>query len=413
MCAVRWPFFGAYMKYVCLKLCALLLSACSALSPLGAKALQTKNDPTEAGAVSCAAAVKPPFHGAEKAFRITELLPSLFQQACIPVAATAKSEQTQRPKTVSTPTMESKLCVGGQTFGVRLFTEGVLVVSVNAKEACHPAYDGGVRAGDLILSIGGKPVKCAREATQAILDSGGRALEFVCKRNEKNLSFTVTPVLEPESGHYKAGIWIKDTAAGIGTVTFFDPQSGYFGGLGHGICDTGSGTLIPIAKGTVTDAKITEIVRGQAGKPGELRGFLKNDRIGALLSNTDCGVFGILTAPKGDLPTVGLLPKGELKCGKAVIRCALGEAEISEYEITISDIDRSAKGSKCFSIHIEDPALLEKTGGIVQGMSGSPIIQNGKLVGAVTHVLINDPTTGYGIFIENMLSAVVNVNNNL
>ncbi|MBO5790536.1 MAG: SpoIVB peptidase [Clostridia bacterium] len=386
------------MKHFLVKLCALALLFCAVFSPLCVKTQAAEAEPGERSVF----AYKPPFLDADKAFRITELLPSLFGRACV----SASASPTAAAKVAKLPTKQSELCVGGQTFGVRLFTEGVLVVSVNAKEACHPAYDGGVRPGDLILSIGGKTVRSAKEATRLILESKGNALEFICKRNGNTHVFTVTPVLEQESGHYKAGLWIKDTAAGIGTVTFFDPQSGYFGGLGHGICDSESGALLPISKGTVTSAKITEIIRGQAGKPGELRGFLKNEKIGALLCNTDCGVFGILTAPAEKTNTVKLLTKDKLKNGKAVIRCSLGGDEVKEYAVTISNIDRGAKGAKCFSVHIEDPELLQKTGGIVQGMSGSPILQDGKLAGAVTHVLVNDPTTGYGIFIENMLNAM-------
>ena len=392
------PFFNVYMKHFISRLLAAVLLCCAAFLPMATTVQAAEANATERSTF----AYKPPFLNAEKAFRIAELLPSLFGRACVS-ASLAPAAST---KVAKLPTKESELCVGGQTFGTRLFTEGVLVVSVNSKEACHPAYDSGIREGDLIVSIGGKAVKSAKEATRMILESEGKALEFVCKRKGNTQIFTVTPVFEQESGHYKAGLWIKDTAAGIGTVTFYDPQSGYFGGLGHGICDTESGALLPISKGTVTSAKITEIVRGQAGKPGELRGFLKHEKLGSLLSNTECGVFGVLSAPKEQAETVKILPKDKVKAGKAVVRCSLGEETIKEYAVTISDINRTAKGAKCFSVHVDDPKLIEKTGGIVQGMSGSPILQDGKLVGALTHVLVSDPTTGYGIFIENMLNAM-------
>ena len=233
----------------------------------------------------------------------------------------------------------------------------------------------------------------------------GSAIKVTCKREGKELKFELTPHYEAEKGTYKAGIWIKDTVAGIGTVTYYNPEDGSFGGLGHGICDMDTGALVPITRGAVLDVSVTEIMRGECGKPGEIRGFLKHDKKGVLLKNHNCGVFGVLSPVPKLAEPIPLGKREELHTGKAILRCALGESTTTDYEICIGEIDRNATSSKCFSVTITDPALLKKTGGIIQGMSGSPIIQNGKLVGAVTHVLINDPTTGYGIFIENMLNA--------
>jgi stage IV sporulation protein B len=270
-----------------------------------------------------------------------------------------------------------------------------------------PAYEGGLRAGDTIISINGSAVKGVGDVTRAIDSSKGEVMIFICRRNGKEQRFKVRAAYSDESGKYKLGIWIRDNTAGIGTVTYIDPTTGDFGGLGHGIYDVDTGTLMPLYRGVVTDVTITGIIKGEQGKPGEIRGYLKNSKRGALLQNNDCGVFGIY-APAPSEDECELIPVGsrrEICEGSARIRCTLDGTGVKEYSVEIRNIDFDASGTKCFTIHVSDPALLEKTGGIVQGMSGSPILQNGKLVGAVTHVLINDPTTGYGIFIENMLNA--------
>ena len=299
---------------------------------------------------------------------------------------------------------EQKLLVGGTTFGVRLFTEGVQVVGVS-KEPC-PALAAGIECRDRILSINGTVTQTVEDVVKAIGASEGNPLTLVCKRGEKDLTVTLTPQRDT-SGKYHIGIWVRDHAAGIGTVTFVDPGSGAFGGLGHGICDGDTGALIPLSRGAVMEAEINGVVRGEQGNPGELKGYLSSKKIGTLLVNCDKGVFGILSPiPEDICECVEVGSRGCIHAGKATLRCALGEDSIGEYEIELSDIGNENKGTKCFAVHVTDKALIEKTGGIVQGMSGSPILQDGRLVGAVTHVLIGDPTRGYGIFIENMLSQV-------
>jgi stage IV sporulation protein B len=302
---------------------------------------------------------------------------------------------------------EQKLLVGGTTFGVRLFTEGVQVVGVS-KEPC-PALAAGIQCRDRILSINGTVTQTVEDVVKAIGASEGNPLTLVCKRGEKDLTVTLTPQRDT-SGKYHIGIWVRDHAAGIGTVTFVDPESGAFGGLGHGICDGDTGALIPLSRGAVMEAEINGVVRGEQGNPGELKGYLSSKKIGTLLVNCDKGVFGILSPiPEDICECVEVGSRGCIHAGKATLRCALGEDSIGEYEIELSDIANENKGTKCFAVHVTDKALIEKTGGIVQGMSGSPILQDGRLVGAVTHVLIGDPTRGYGIFIENMLSQVRNL----
>jgi len=298
------------------------------------------------------------------------------------------------------------LYVGGFPFGVRFKSDGVMVVgfsSEKTKEA-NPAYSVGIRPADVIKSVDGKEIHGIGELTDALGKCGGKALTLGMERGGKNFSVKLTPYRSCD-GKYKTGLTVRDSGAGIGTVTYVIPETNFFGGLGHGICDGETGAVIPMERGTVTDVTINGVVKGVSGAPGELRGSFKSAKTGALLENTSCGVFGMFTGlPEGHGELLPIALKNEVKSGDAYIMCTLDGTGPQKYSIKISDIDRTADGNKCFSVKITDKRLIEKTGGIVQGMSGSPIIQNGKLVGAVTHVLINDPTTGYGIFIENMLS---------
>ena len=306
---------------------------------------------------------------------------------------------------------DQRLYVGGIPFGVKFMTDGVLIVSFHPIEGCptekHPAKAAGLHQGDRILKINDKPLSSAVELSELVSKSGGAPLRLICERNGKEFSSTLTPIYVKSEGRYVSGISVRDSGAGIGTVTFIDPTSGAFAGLGHGICDGATGALIPMQRGSVVNVKISGIVRGLAGAPGEVKGYFSSGKVGTLLGNTECGVYGVLAKlPKecGEPMTVGR--REELQEGSACIYCTLDDNVRREYSVEISNIQRNAMGNKCFTVKITDEALLAKTGGIIQGMSGSPIIQNGKLVGAVTHVLINDPTTGYGIFIENMLASV-------
>ena len=304
-----------------------------------------------------------------------------------------------------------KLYPGGMPFGIKFATDGIMIVGFcevdTASGQKNPAKEAGLKTNDMIKKIDGVTLLSATDLTRIVEESGGRALLVEYTRLGKSYKTTITPVLSEAEGKYKTGAYVKDGGAGIGTVTFIDPDNYSFGGLGHGVCDGMSGELVPMTRGSVVDVTISGVIRGEVGKPGEIKGYFSSGKTGSLLQNTECGVYGVFAeAPKvtacEPLP-VGL--KSEIREGKAHIYCTLDTGKIEKYEIEISAIDKNATGNKCFTVKVTDKALLVKTGGIVQGMSGSPIIQNGKLIGAVTHVLINDPTTGYGIFIENMLNA--------
>ena len=299
---------------------------------------------------------------------------------------------------------------GGIPFGVKFTTEGVLVVGFCDIEegggARNPARAAGLRVRDVLTHINEQAIASASDLTDKINASGGAAVTVRYTRDGKSECVTLTPLPDTEGKGYKTGLYVRDSGAGIGTVTFFVPGTGAFAGLGHGICDSDTGELMPLRRGNVTDVTISGIHRGVAGMPGELRGYFGTGKCGTLLGNTACGVYGLYTTMPEGIPT-DTCPVGtrrDIHEGEATVLCTLSSNERRSYKIAISAIDRDAKGSKCFTVRVTDPALLEETGGIVQGMSGSPILQDGKLVGAVTHVLINNPTTGYGIFAENMLS---------
>ena len=301
------------------------------------------------------------------------------------------------------------LTAGGVPFGVRFTSDGIVVVGFTEVETSeglkNPAYDAGLRIGDVITHVAGCPVKNSEEMIRLIEEScGTSSVEITYVRDGGERTISLTPSLSSRDGRMKTGMWIRDTTAGIGTVTYINPETGEFAGLGHGICDTETGELLTMERGTVVDVEITGISRGIAGTPGELRGYFTGEKTGILLCNTECGVYGVFTdMPEDVLTDIPVGTRWDVCEGEAVIRCTLDECGPMEYGVKISEIRRDSRDNRSFTVEVTDAKLIEKTGGIVQGMSGSPILQNGKLIGAVTHVLINDPCRGYGIFIENML----------
>lgn len=336
------------------------------------------------------------------------------------VAAFAMKEPTTIPQqsvhtaTVSLPAFSPEelegltLCPGGMPFGVKFYTEGVTVVGFCDVETTqgkiNPASNAGLRAKDIILKVNGETLSGASELTDYIENCEGKTLALRIRRGKDEFDVSLTPIWCDAEARYKTGIWVRDSGAGIGTVTFVLPETGAFAGLGHGICDAETGELVAMKRGTISDVTISSVVRGAAGSPGELKGYFNPGKTGALLGNSACGVWGVFSqVPKSDYEPMPIGLRDEIHEGDAYILSTLDSGKIGQYDIRISNVNRDATGSKCFTVTVTDPDLLALSGGIVQGMSGSPIIQDGKIVGAVTHVLINDPTTGYGIFIENML----------
>lgn len=300
------------------------------------------------------------------------------------------------------------LYLGGMAFGVKLFTEGVLVVGISGVTGfgftVSPATDAGIQKGDVLLSVNGVELDSAETLKAAIEVAGATPVTVKLRRGDETITTTLYPALSAEDNKYRAGLWVRDSTAGIGTITYIDAESGAFAGLGHGICDSDTGALMPLGRGVVVDVDITGVKKGTAGVPGELKGSFDNVQRGTIERNAETGVYGTLDSlPQGlgEPMPVGL--KDELETGTAYICTTLNGNTAECFKIEIEKIYKNSGKTKNFLIKVTDPSLLEQTGGIVQGMSGSPIIQNGKIVGAVTHVLINDPTRGYGIFIENML----------
>lgn len=298
---------------------------------------------------------------------------------------------------------ELLLCPGGMPFGVRFATDGVLIVGI--PDNTSPAARAGLRVGDVILKIDGKPAGGAAAVGRAIDGCGGRAVRLDCLRDGRELTVTLTP-RKTQGGGFEAGVMIRDGGAGIGTVTYIDPTCNIFGGLGHGICDPDTGRPMPMSRGCLLGVRLTGIERSRPGAPGELRGSFDSVRLGAVTENTALGVFGAFaTLPSGTREAIPIAHRAEVREGDAVMLCTLDGGGVGEYSIRLAAIDRTSRGGRSFTVQVTDSRLIERTGGILQGMSGSPIIQDGRLVGAVTHVMISDPTTGYGIFIENMLAA--------
>jgi len=290
----------------------------------------------------------------------------------------------------------------GRVIGLQLQNETITVAAYDDALGSN-AREAGLKIGDEILRVDGREVSCPEEIREAV--SGGEAVELTVRRGSRQAAVTMTPV-QTEDGP-RLGVYLRQGIAGIGTVTFYDPESGLFGTLGHGVSDSG-GSLLKMTRGSAYEAGVVSVKKGKSGDPGQLKGSALSEKpLGSLLRNTAQGVFG--TCPQGW--TGSALPVAQyhqITTGSATIRCQVGGGEVREYSVELLKIyPQTRPDGRNFLLKVTDPALLEATGGIVQGMSGSPICQNGKIVGAVTHVLVNDPTMGYGIFIENMLEAAI------
>ena len=301
----------------------------------------------------------------------------------------------------------------GRTVGIKLFSDGVMVVGfseVTTEEGqSYPARDCGLREGDIITHINREEVDTIEQVQSILQQVAGEAMSIRALREEEQIQFTAQAVQCSSDGQYKLGAWIRDSMAGIGTLTFCDPDTGLFGALGHGVNDVDTAQLMPLQSGSILHAEVADVKKGEKGAPGELHGrFETSQDMGQLYANTSGGIFGTLddvTMLEGIEP-VPVAERAEVHTGSAVIRSNVAGETVEEYEIEITRIfPENEQDTRNLMLKVTDQRLLETTGGIVQGMSGSPILQDGKLVGAVTHVLVNDPAQGYGILMENMLRA--------
>lgn len=311
---------------------------------------------------------------------------------------------------------EKNLVPLGCTVGIILDMEGVTIIdTADVKDETGaiktPAKDAGMQAGDRIRCINGTAVNSVDDLEKIVQKNESKPLSVQFTRGTEQKECTISPVRSDEDEKVRLGIWIKDAASGIGTMTYYDPENEFFGALGHGILQETGDQLLPIKSGFIVKSTVVSIQKGTKGTPGELISVFAEDqeRIGEIKNNSQVGLSGSLAIHElnqKDLQPIPVADRNEVTTGKAEIRANINENYIETFSVEIQKINKDVTNTKGMIIKVTDPKLLEKTGGIVQGMSGSPIIQDGKLVGAITHVFVNDPTRGYGIFIENMLSEV-------
>lgn len=307
----------------------------------------------------------------------------------------------------------------GVPFGAKIYTDGIIVVD-NPKKCGEKDFlgikksqsDKSLQKGDVILKANGKDIKSTDEFENVIKNSLGEDITLTVIRKDKEITLPLTPIKDENESGYSAGVWVRDSSAGIGTMTFFDPNTKMFAGLGHGICDIDTGNMLSVFRGTVDKVSIIDVQKSKPGAPGEIHGYFTGEKpIGEIYSNSTSGIYGkLICEAETNIKPIEIAAKQNIKTGKAqIITTAEGNTP-HFYDINIDSINYNINSpTKNIKLTITDPELLEKTGGIVQGMSGSPIIQNEALVGAVTHVLVNNPCKGYGIFAETMLTNSNNI----
>lgn len=313
---------------------------------------------------------------------------------------------------VSTSKMtEDMVILGGVPIGIYMETDGVLVLGTESMESVdglsYEPAEYAVQEGDYILALNHEEIESKKELVETVKKLDSKEVILTIRRQSEEVDVKIKPV-EVTAGEYKLGIWVRDNIQGLGTLTYLTSKS-TFGALGHGIHDADTDVLLDIKEGKVYKTSVRGVQKGKAGTPGGLEGLIVYNNaniLGSITQNSETGIYGSIDNINSlftDLTPVKLQKKEKIKTGKASILCTI-DGERKTYEIEILRIDLYNRNiNKGIALKVTDKELLEKTGGIVQGMSGSPIIQDGKLIGAVTHVLVNDPTTGYGIFIENML----------
>ncbi len=290
------------------------------------------------------------------------------------------------------------LIPGGNTVGLSLELDGVSVVEFSD----DMAQNAGLRCGDLIVAVEHKPISTVAELQEAVGNANGRPLRLTVRRDGEERQFKLAPMNTAQGP--RLGILVRDKLMGIGTLTYYNADDGSFGALGHGVNNADNGALLPVKEGMLLPSAVDSVQRGKAGAPGALRGSLcGRESCGEICKNTPQGIFG--TMPPKESPALPVASADVVKKGNAEILSNVQGTEVRSYTVQILELYPSDSHDRNLLLQVTDPELLNLTGGIVQGMSGSPIIQDGKLIGAVTHVLIDDPTQGYGIFIENMLDA--------
>ena len=308
-------------------------------------------------------------------------------------------------ETVISNSKRQYVVLGGECFGIKMYTDGVVVVDIDDVEtefgAKSPAKSSGIKIGDVIKKVDNIYIKSNSHFSKLLQESKGREMEFEIIRDGKKQKVKFNTLKEKDSNKYCAGLWVRDSTAGLGTISFYNPENNSFAGLGHAVYDIDTNKCLPLKNGEFCPVTINGIYKSDKGNVGELCGVLGNKVLGSLCINCDVGVYGFTTCPNKEQIPVAI--KSEIKTGKAQIVCSVDNTT-KYYDVEITRIfAKSNDVNKDMIIKVVDGDLIEKTGGIVQGMSGSPIIQNGMLVGAVTHVFVNNPKQGYAILAEKML----------
>ena len=288
------------------------------------------------------------------------------------------------------------VALGGEPFGLRFVTEGAVVYRVLDGS---PAQRAGVKKGDILLSLDGREISDARDVSAYYEKARGRSATLTVRREGKKLKLRLKAGKDEE----RLGVYFRNALSGIGTVSFYDPETGAFAGLGHGVCDSESGVLLPLCEATVSSVRLTGVTRGEKGAPGQLRGVFLPGKTGTLKVNSDKGVFGVLEQTPREPTLVTTAKASEAREGEAELCCTVEGDAPRRYAVVIEKLLKPGAGGKDFLIRVTDEKLLSLTGGIVQGMSGSPILQNGKLIAVITHVLVAEPAQGYAIAVERML----------
>lgn len=322
--------------------------------------------------------------------------------------ATVKLANTVPIKTIEVYKKERNYVIaGGELIGIKLIPQGVLIVGTEAFECetttVSPAENAGIEIGDVLLSINGNRITNNEDLTNAIANSNGAVLELVLSRDGEEYTTTLKPEKTKGTNCYKGGLWVKDCTCGIGTLTYINVSNGTLASLGHGIYDSDTQEIVPSTSGFVLSANLSSVTKSKIGSAGELCGSLGTQEYGTLSLNCDNGIYGFITVLPDNTQLIPVAFANEVQTGKAQIITTVSNGQKKYYDIEIQKTDTSSKDNKSMVIKITDEELLNTTGGIVQGMSGSPIIQNGMLVGAVTHVFLNNPQMGYAIFAETML----------
>ncbi|MEG0132671.1 MAG: SpoIVB peptidase [Clostridium sp.] len=346
-----------------------------------------------------------------------EAVPSMNDYSSTVSAKINFSEDVKVENLNYAKTSDIMVYLGGKPLGIKINTKGALVIAlsdieIDGNKIQSPAAVAGIAIGDSIMKINGDYIKKAEDIATYVNKAMGEKIKVTVNRKGEEMDFTVSPIISKVDENYKIGLWVRDSVAGVGTLTFYHKESGKFGALGHPITDMDTNTIMSVGKGEIVNSNIVSIRKGAKGNPGELRGIFTEDNniLGSIKANNSCGVFGDgndnLISNKFNKPIkVGF--KNEIKIGKAQILTTIEGNEPELFDIVIEKLlNQTEPDGKSMIIRVVDPKCLEKTGGIIQGMSGSPIIQDNKIVGAVTHVLVNKPDTGYGIYMDWMISEI-------